>query len=461
MADEKFAVSATPAAAAVTRAAAAPAQPDVPIPPQDPRDTDPAATDPTTSGGQPKTSGAGNGPWNQGQTKGWTYKGGDPNDPNSWTKTDQGDQQGGQGGQNANGSYNSPNQVPQQVQQFIRGLMGLLPPQARRILSPFLRQMMGMGGADTCGGTGYPGGGIADQSGAADQPEAQSGPDTESDPSTPSAPTGQSDPLSGAVAGPNGGFTNVRPETYGTGVGGALSNVTPANPANPWAGNPRIFGNQGQGTGLAGLAANQAVNGGITTGPVSPTLAAQTGAGGPGAPSTQPAQTPGQRIMQRNDAYNAAAGRRNSTGAPTSVLNGARAMASIGGGRAVRNWMHAHGYRVDPKWCGDFAAAAVRQSGGTPPSGYPTASNWRNWGRPTGPQPGAIAVAKRQMYGAGRGRYVPTGQTGSHVTVVESVSPDGRTMTVIGGDQSAMRERVSTQNFDFRIMPGPAQVALQ
>lgn len=132
---------------------------------------------------------------------------------------------------------------------------------------------------------------------------------------------------------------------------------------------------------------------------------------------------------------------------PSSILAEARGVARLGGAGAVQQYIRSKGYHVDANWCGDFAAAVVRGAGGTPPKGYPVASNWRNWGTPVegDPQPGDVAIRKM-----GRGGYVPTGSTGSHVNIVDDYQHGAGRFRAIGGNQSRTIGNFSRSAFDFR-----------
>lgn len=128
----------------------------------------------------------------------------------------------------------------------------------------------------------------------------------------------------------------------------------------------------------------------------------------------------------------------NGDGLPSAVLDEARKVAASGGADAVQSYIRSQGYQVNSAWCGDFAAAVVRGSGGTPPKGHSVASNWRNYGRQVdNPEPGDIAVR----------RGVPTGSTGSHVTIVDQV--EGNRFYGIGGNQSRRRANFPTSGFDY------------
>jgi hypothetical protein len=123
---------------------------------------------------------------------------------------------------------------------------------------------------------------------------------------------------------------------------------------------------------------------------------------------------------------------------PPALLDAARQAALSGGPDAVAHFMAKNGYPKNGSWCGEFAAAAVTAAGGTPPKNPAIASNWRNFGTEVSdPQPGDIAVR----------RGVPTGATGSHVTIVDSVNRGS--FTGLGGNQSKMRSNYSQDRFQF------------
>jgi hypothetical protein len=136
-------------------------------------------------------------------------------------------------------------------------------------------------------------------------------------------------------------------------------------------------------------------------------------------------------------------------GVPPSVLNTARNIALQTGGNeaAVSSFMQQQGYPQHAgEWCGDFVAAVVHASGGTPPPNSAAAGAWASYGSPRqgGPQPGDIAVM--------RGADNKTGYPYTHVTFVDSVNPDG-TFVGLGGNQGGghlKRSTFSVAGFDFR-----------
>ena len=87
---------------------------------------------------------------------------------------------------------------------------------------------------------------------------------------------------------------------------------------------------------------------------------------------------------------------------------------------------------VNPRyspWCGHFAAAYIRERGGTPPPGYARARAWLNYGR---------AIPAREVR---RGDIVVVGR---HVAIVTSVSADR--INVISGNYS---NRVMEHSYGF------------
>lgn len=74
-------------------------------------------------------------------------------------------------------------------------------------------------------------------------------------------------------------------------------------------------------------------------------------------------------------------------------------------------------------WCGVAMAAWMAEAGYSYPKHYYRALAWSEWGRPTpGPMHGAVAVLKREG--------------GGHVGIVTGVSPDGRHVRLLGGNQN-------------------------
>src|ERR1019366_9016921 len=80
---------------------------------------------------------------------------------------------------------------------------------------------------------------------------------------------------------------------------------------------------------------------------------------------------------------------------PGNTLQMARDVALHSGPTGLQQFMAAQGYPKSGNWCGEFAAAVVRSSGGTPPKNPAIASNGRGWGQSTAePKPGDIAVRR-------------------------------------------------------------------
>ena len=129
------------------------------------------------------------------------------------------------------------------------------------------------------------------------------------------------------------------------------------------------------------------------------------------------------------------------SGVPSSILSKAREVADQSGPGGVYSFMASQGYPKTGAWCGQFASAVVKASGGTPPAGSAVASNWRNWGEPVvgQPQPGDVAVR----------RGVRTGSTGSHVTFVDQYDPETGRFVGLGGNQSQRRSSYRANSFDF------------
>lgn len=147
-------------------------------------------------------------------------------------------------------------------------------------------------------------------------------------------------------------------------------------------------------------------------------------------------------------------GQHNPTGVPGDILAGARDAASRGGPAAVARWMAQNGHPRDGNWCAEFASAVMHEARQPlPPGNANVASNWRNWGvRSDAPQAGGVIVRKGNYW---NGAGVRTGDTGSHVAIVESVDGQGNIHT-IGGNQGAMRgliPRSEWGRWDFRVAP--------
>ena len=136
---------------------------------------------------------------------------------------------------------------------------------------------------------------------------------------------------------------------------------------------------------------------------------------------------------------------------PAHILETARDVALSGGAGGVARFMASQGYPMDGNWCGEFAAAVVTAAGGTPPEHPEVASNWRNWGTPVegAPQPGDVAVK----------RGTPTGETGSHVTFVETYDPKTGRFIGIGGNQSSFKSSMAAGSYDFYRSPSGAVLA--
>jgi hypothetical protein len=171
----------------------------------------------------------------------------------------------------------------------------------------------------------------------------------------------------------------------------------------------------------------------------------------PAAASRRSGPTTTNTTGPHPDARAAGEGTANNTGIPDRILGEARQLAMMGQ-NAVKQFIHSMGVPVSTNWCGEFAAAALKAVGVPTPANPEVASNWRNWGTPTTtPQPGDIAIRK-QSYHPGGG-YVRTGETGSHVTTVESIS--GNQFNSIGGNQGQMRRSFNLNDFEFRTWNNP------
>jgi uncharacterized protein YukE len=131
---------------------------------------------------------------------------------------------------------------------------------------------------------------------------------------------------------------------------------------------------------------------------------------------------------------------------PSALLDVAKHVAVAGGPEAVSKFMRDNGHPQDGNWCGEFAAAAVHAAGGNPPAHPEIASNWRHYGQETDdPQPGDVAV--RRGRSGQPGSYVPTGQAGSHVNIVEGVSKGS--FDAIGGNQGHMHGHYPSSQYQF------------
>lgn len=211
-----------------------------------------------------------------------------------------------------------------------------------------------------------------------------------------------------------------------------------AHPGGMWQPHPG-----GQGGGMAGRnwAANR-YGGGIP------------GAGGPGAGGARqtPDGSPPNGARAGAEATKGGGATSSVDGVPPSVLNEARqvALQTRGDPQAVANFMRQQGFPEHAgAWCGDFVASVVHASGGTPPAGSAVAGNWGRYGTPRQgpPQRGDIAMI--------RGWDPRTGMGVSHVTIVESVNPDG-TFTALGGNQGGgrlTRSRFPITSGIFRVPP--------
>lgn len=155
------------------------------------------------------------------------------------------------------------------------------------------------------------------------------------------------------------------------------------------------------------------------------------------------------RAMTGAGASGGAGGAGGDAAPPQAVLDRAKQVALQSGPAGVQAFMAGQGYPMSGAWCGQFAAAVVKSAGGTPPRGAETASNWRNYGVAAegGPQPGDIAVR----------RGVPTGSTGSHVTIVDRYDPKTGKFVGIGGNQGAgFSSSFNAGDYDFRRGAAPA-----
>ena len=135
---------------------------------------------------------------------------------------------------------------------------------------------------------------------------------------------------------------------------------------------------------------------------------------------------------------------------PQNIIDTARNLAISGGPEAVSKFMTKMGYPKHDAWCGDFAASVVTAAGGTPPKNPQVASNWRNYGKEIDPKdikPGDIAVRKPEYHGRlGSGR---TGETGSHVTIVDQPDIDNGNFMSIGGNQGKFSKKMGIEQYQF------------
>jgi hypothetical protein len=168
----------------------------------------------------------------------------------------------------------------------------------------------------------------------------------------------------------------------------------------------------------------------------------------PGTGSTRPSAAPPMGNKAATRAPATAGGGTDTTNdakaVPSDILSEARRVAALGGPGAVAAYMRQKGHPKSGAWCGEFAAAVVEGSGGTPPRNPAVASNWRNFGKKVlgDPEPGDVAVR----------RGTPTGSTGSHVTIVEGYDSKTHRFTGIGGNQGGIRRSFPTEGrrgYDF------------
>jgi hypothetical protein len=217
--------------------------------------------------------------------------------------------------------------------------------------------------------------------------------------------------------------------------GSNISNFATGNASGSvgFGGGPRTFSAGGENFGIEAPDARWARRMASGAGPASRTASASTGADRMGLPG--------------------ASGVAGDPTVPSGILARARAVAFAGGPGAVEKFMASQGYPKHAQWCGDFASSVVKASGYKPPPGSSVASNWRRWGEvdPT-PHAGDIAVRKTS-YRAGH-EYVPTGETGSHVTLVEGVDPKTGMFTGLGGNQGAFEKQFASGQYEFRRPPG-------
>ena len=136
------------------------------------------------------------------------------------------------------------------------------------------------------------------------------------------------------------------------------------------------------------------------------------------------------------------------------AMSTATSLAKTGNVGAVKRWMHQQGVTVDENWCGEFVAATIKASGGTPPPGYATASSYLNMGTHVDPadvQPNDVAVFKYGTHGKYKGMPVPPGEAGSHVGMVgpSGYDPKSNTFDMVQGNTLAAYNR-SANGIEFR-----------
>jgi uncharacterized protein (TIGR02594 family) len=176
--------------------------------------------------------------------------------------------------------------------------------------------------------------------------------------------------------------------------------------------------------------------------PPQSTPAGSTGAIGPHSQNYTPASNAMVELIQ-----NHAGTQLHLAQLPSDVIGQAREVALRRGPAGVAQFMADNGYPKSGAWCGEFAAAVLRSSGGTPPKNPEVASNWRTYGLPVSePKEGFIAIRRGSL----RGYPVGTGETGSHVTFVDSVDKENGTFVGVGGNQASNREKFRISDYDFR-----------
>ena len=135
---------------------------------------------------------------------------------------------------------------------------------------------------------------------------------------------------------------------------------------------------------------------------------------------------------------------------PGDLLAKARQVVAAGGSPSdVAAFMAAQGYPMHASWGNDFVSAVVASQGGTPPAGASVASNWRNFG--TRVDPANLGPNAKNVIAVRKG--VATGDTGSHVTIVDTSSIDPITgqFVGLGGNQGgkAKNSRFHINRYDF------------